>query len=113
VTTDDEKIVAVLHDVVEDTTVNLDVLRAHGFGPHIISAVDAIMKRPGESLAESMARVNAPPASIVKQADISHNADSERRKGLPDEARERLTAKYAESAQLLGTTLPGILAQHR
>ena len=47
VSTDDEKIVAVLHDVVEDTAVTLDDLRTLGFEDHVIRAVDAITKRKG------------------------------------------------------------------
>jgi len=110
---DDAKIVAMLHDVVEDTPVTLDDLALRGFGPHIVQAVDAITKRPQEPLADSMARVRANPlALIVKLADISHNADPKRQKGLSAEARKRLTTKYEESARLLGTTLSLVLAQH-
>ncbi|MDJ0376434.1 phosphohydrolase [Cryobacterium sp. PH31-L1] len=113
VTTDDEKIVAALHDVVEDTAVTLDYLRALGFSEHIVRAVGAITKKQGEPLAESMARVAADPlALIVKRADISHNADPLRQAGLSDEARARLTEKYERSAGYLGTTLEEILAQH-
>lgn len=111
--TDDEKIVAALHDVVEDTAVTLDYLRTLGFEEHVVTAVDAINKRPGEPLAESMARVAASPlALIVKRADISHNADPVRQAGLSDAARARLTEKYETSSRLLGTTLEDILAEH-
>jgi ADP-ribosylglycohydrolase len=106
----DEKIVAVLHDVVEDTDVTLDDLRAQGFAEHIVRAVDAVTKRKGEPLAESMARVAADPlAMTVKFADLAHNANPERQAELPPETRARLTAKYQESARLLGTTLGEIL----
>ena len=114
VSTDDEKVVAVLHDVVEDTAVTLDYLRTLGFEEHIVRAVDAVTKRPGEPLAESMARVVADPlALIVKRADISHNADPVRQAGLSDEARARLTEKYERSAGFLGTTLHEILEKFR
>lgn len=113
VSTDDEKIVAALHDVVEDTAVTLDYLRTLGFEEHIVEAVNAITKRTGEPLAESMARVAANPlALIVKRADISHNADPVRQAGLSNEARARLTEKYEKSAAFLGTTLEQILAEH-
>jgi len=111
---DDEKIVAVLHDVVEDTEVTLDDLRDQGFAEHVVRAVDAVTKRAGEPLAESMGRVAADPlALVVKRADISHNANPARQAGLPLETRARLTAKYEESARLLGTTLAEILGAHR
>ena len=112
VTTDDEKIVAALHDVVEDTAVTLDYLRTLGFADHVVAAVDAITKRKGEPLAESMARVASDPlALIVKRADISHNADPVRQEGLSDEARVRLTVRYQKSATYLGTTLAEILRE--
>ena len=108
----DAKIVAVLHDVVEDTLVTLDDLRQRGFADEIVNAVDAVTKVKGESLADSMARVKANPlALIVKRADISHNADPERQTLLTDELREKLAIKYTESARLLGTTLENILTQ--
>jgi len=105
-----EKIVAVLHDVVEDTPVTLDDLRAQGFAEPLVRAVDALTKRPGEPLAESMARVAADPlALVVKHADLAHNANPARQAALPAETSERLTAKYEESARLLGTTLAAVL----
>ena len=108
----DAKIVAVLHDVVEDTDVTLDDLHVLSFSEEIVAAVDAATKVKGESLDESMARVKASPlALIVKRADISHNADPERQTGLSDESRVRLTEKYERSARLLGTTLRAILRE--
>lgn len=105
-----EKTVAVLHDVVEDTPVTLDDLRAQGFAETLVQAVDALTKRPGEPLAESMARVAADPlAVVVKHADLAHNANPARQAALPAEMSERLTAKYEESARLLGTTLAAVL----
>ncbi|TFD88538.1 bifunctional (p)ppGpp synthetase/guanosine-3',5'-bis(diphosphate) 3'-pyrophosphohydrolase [Cryobacterium lactosi] len=105
-----EKIVAVLHDVVEDTSVTLDDLRAQGYAEPLVRAVDALTKRAGESLADSMARVAADPlALIVKHADLAHNANPARQAALPAETSERLTAKYEESARLLGTTLAAVL----
>ena len=113
VTTPEEKTVAVLHDVVEDTAVTLAQLRGLLFSPEIVEAVDALTKREGEPLAKSMARVlTSSLALVVKRADISHNVDPARQAKLATEDRERLTAKYEESARLLGTTLQEILAAH-
>lgn len=112
VQTRDEKTVAVLHDVVEDSAVTLDDLRAAGFAEPLVRAVDALTKRPGEPLTESMARVVVDPlALIVKHADLAHNANPARQAALPPETSVRLVAKYEESARLLGTTLTEILAR--
>ncbi|MBX0301101.1 hypothetical protein K2F54_14090 [Cryobacterium sp. 1639] len=112
VTGEDAKIVAVLHDVVEDTPVTLDHLRTLGFAEPVVRAVDAVTKRPGESLAESMARVAADPlALVVKLADLAHNANPKRQAGLPEDVRARLKVKYEESAAALGTSLEAIFAK--
>lgn len=47
--TDDEKVVALLHDVVEDTPTTLDDLRKEGFPEYIVEAVDAVTRhKPAE-----------------------------------------------------------------
>ena len=59
VTSEHERIAAVLHDVVEDTDVSLDRLIAEGFPSEVISAVEALTKRPGESRMDSAHRAAA------------------------------------------------------
>ena len=71
-----EKMAAVLHDVVEDTSVSLDDLRKEGFHPDVIVAIDALTKRPGESRIEAASRAAANPiARVVKLADVTDNMD--------------------------------------
>lgn len=103
----DEKIVAALHDVVEDCDVTLDDLRAEGYSEEIVAAVDALSKREGESLEESMARVivNA-LAKTVKYADVADNSNPERTAKLDPDTRERLAEKYARTLALLDTGAP-------
>lgn len=70
----DGRIVAVLHDAVEDTDCTLDYLRAMGFEEHIIDAIDAITWRDGEPLEEYLIRVKANAiAKRVKIEDATHN----------------------------------------
>lgn len=109
----DEQVVGWLHDVVEDTDITLAELRVMGFTAEQVLAVDAMTKRRGEPLTDSMARVMADPiAPRVKRADVSHNADPARLAQVSDEAtRARLRAKYERTAGLLGTTLDDILAE--
>lgn len=98
----DEKIVAALHDVVEDCDVTLDDLRSEGYSEAIVAAVDALSKREGESLEESMARVVANPlATTVKYADVADNSNPARTAKLDSDTRERLAAKYARTIELL------------
>ena len=76
---EDAKIVALLHDVVEDTDITLDDLKAEGFPEHILKAIDAITRRPCEMVHEYIARVKANSlACEVKKADLTHNMDISR-----------------------------------
>ena len=71
-----EKMVAVLHDTVEDTTVTLVDLRDAGFPPEVLDAVEALTKRKGESRLEAALRATKNSISlIVKLADVTDNMD--------------------------------------
>ena len=50
--TDDEKVVALLHDVVEDTPTTLDDLRKEGFPEYIVEAVDAVTEKMRKRILE-------------------------------------------------------------
>jgi (p)ppGpp synthase/HD superfamily hydrolase len=77
VSTPIERIVALLHDVVEDTDVTIDDLEP--FGKEVVAAVDAITKRSGEKLEDYLSRVKANAvARAVKIADLTHNSDLSR-----------------------------------
>ncbi len=73
------QIVAVLHDVVEDTSLTLDDLRAAGFAPAIIDAIDCVSRRSTETYADFIDRL-APNALArqVKLADLEDNMDLRR-----------------------------------
>jgi (p)ppGpp synthase/HD superfamily hydrolase len=74
----DERMVAVLHDVVEDTDVTLDDLRQAGYPDHIVDAVDALSKRKdvNEPYSQYIRRVKENPlATKVKIADLGDNAN--------------------------------------
>ena len=74
---EDAQIVAVLHDVVEDTAVTLDDLRAIGFAPHIVAAVEHLTRREGESYEAFIERIRPHPlARKVKLADLRDNLNA-------------------------------------
>ena len=76
----DEMIVAVLHDVVEDSPDwTPEKLAAEGFSPEIVDAIDAITKRPGETRIDAAKRlvINS-LARAVKLADNAENMDLSR-----------------------------------
>lgn len=77
-TTVEHLVVAVLHDVVEDTHYTLDYLKEAGFPTDIIKALDAITHPKQEPYDQYIDRVmNNPIARVVKRADISSNMDDE------------------------------------
>lgn len=84
------RIVAVLHDVVEDSEISLDDLAAEGFSPEVIAALDSVSRRPGEPYMSFIARAGKNPIGrIVKLADLKDNCDMSRIKNpsLSDWAR--------------------------
>lgn len=100
----EERIVAVLHDVVEDTDVTLDILRSSGFSPAVIDAVEALTKRPGEGRLEAAARAARNKiARVVKLADNAENMDLSRIPAPTEKDRARLEEYKAVRALLLAT----------
>ena len=97
VDTEDAQIVALLHDVVEDTDVTLATVE-DTFGLTISAAVDAITKRKGEANTAYLDRVSANSlARDVKLSDLADNSDPVRLSLLDDATRARLTEKYARA----------------
>lgn len=75
VETDEEKAVALLHDVLEDTKVKEKELRAL-FGDKITDAVVLLTKKGTDNYFEYVERIKENPlASKVKLADLKHNSD--------------------------------------
>lgn len=94
VRTETDKIVAILHDVVEDTDWTFDDLRKEGFPPEILDALDCVTKREGEPYEEFVKRsASNPIARRVKLADLEDNMDVRRMLATTDKDLARL-AKY-------------------
>ncbi len=101
VRTNEERIVAVLHDVVEDTAVTLEQLRTAGFPPLVLQAIEALTKRSGEEYMDFVARAGRDPISrTVKMADLLDNSDMSRLPNPTDKDLERLE-KYRKAMELL------------
>ncbi len=70
----DAQIVAVLHDVVEDTAVTLDDLRAAGFGETVLAAVACVTHRKDQPYADYVIGCkDNPVARQVKLGDLADN----------------------------------------
>lgn len=75
-TTEETRIAAVLHDVLEDTEVTPDELREAGFLEKIIAAVLALTRQEEESYVDFIKRTKRDPvARIVKLGDLEDNCD--------------------------------------
>lgn len=73
------QIAAVLHDVVEDSSVTLEQLAQQGFAPEVLQAIHALTKLPGETRLQAAQRAAADPvAREVKLADNAENMDLSR-----------------------------------
>lgn len=99
--TDDKRIVAVLHDIVEDTPVTLDDLRSGGYPEHIVEAIDALTRREGEFYMDFIVRTHKNNlAKKVKMLDIVDNMDLSRIPN-PTEADHSRMERYNKALRVL------------
>jgi (p)ppGpp synthase/HD superfamily hydrolase len=96
------RIVAILHDVLEDTTVTSSELRQAGYGEETIEAIEALSKRDGETYEELIGRAAANPvARRVKLADLADNMDRRRLKQTGERDEKRLERYEAARRRLI------------
>lgn len=90
-------IVAVLHDIVEDTDISLEMLMEMGYSMTIVDAVDALTKSSDVSYATYIKGVKKNKiACAIKLRDLEHNSKITRLKGVTMRDVERMR-KYNES----------------
>jgi (p)ppGpp synthase/HD superfamily hydrolase len=77
--TEEEKIVAMLHDVVEDTDWTFEDLVGEGFSEHVIEALRLLTHTDGSPYEEYIERLSSNTlAKAVKKADLTDNMDLKR-----------------------------------
>ena len=97
-----EQIVAVLHDVVEDSAWTLEQLAAEGFPPETIAALDCLTRRSDETYDEFIERVLTNPlATQVKRYDLEDNMTLTRMANLRDRDVERLQRYHKAYQRIL------------
>ena len=99
----DEKttIVALLHDVVEDTSYTLQDLRAIGFNQEVLDAIALMTHDKNMPYMEYVAKIRENPiARAVKLADLRHNSDLTRMDEITETELKRVE-KYKAAMQLL------------
>ena len=101
VNTEEEKIVAVLHDVVEDSACTLSELESKGFSREVVDAVDALTRRSDEDYQCFIERVSLNPlARKVKIQDIRDNLDVTRLSSISSKDTARIQ-KYHQALKVL------------
>lgn len=100
---DDEELqcIAVLHDIVEDTVIELSHLSDYGFSERITNGVFALTKQKDENYDDYIDRVMQNPDAVkVKMCDLRYNMDIRRLKSVTDKDMKRIE-KYAKAYQKL------------
>lgn len=97
----ESKIAALLHDVVEDSSIDLDYLRLKEIPERVVNAIDSLTRRKNESYKDYITRISLDPIAIeVKIADLEDNMDIFRLDRLTDADMTRLS-KYHYSHKYL------------
>ena len=99
----DEKIVAALHDTVEDTEWTFELLSKEGFPENVISALRCVTKLSEDEVYDDfIARVkNNPLAVSVKINDLSDNMDIRRLSEITDKDIKRLKKYHKAYCELI------------
>lgn len=99
--TDAERIVAILHDVVEDSDISIEVLKTLGFSNEIINAINCLSKRSNEDYSDFIQRIlENPLATKIKIEDIKDNLDITHLKEITEKDLNRIK-KYHDALNLL------------
>jgi (p)ppGpp synthase/HD superfamily hydrolase len=102
-TTEEATIVALLHDVVEDTKYTLADIAALGFGDSVIEALALLTHDKSVSYNDYIAEIKSNDiAKQVKLADLAHNADLTRLNVITEKDIAR-REKYLSSICTLST----------
>ncbi len=100
--TDEETtIVALLHDVVEDSDRTIDDLRKMGFDESVLAAIALMTHDPAVPYMEYVEKIKTNPvARAVKLADLRHNSDMSRLDAVTPWDEDR-TRKYMQAIEIL------------
>lgn len=107
-----EKMAALLHDVLEDTDMTAEELLRLCVAPEVVTAVEALTKREGESYEDFVRRAATNPiARAVKLADLADNSDEKRLALLDPEEAAWFRQKYANARRVIISVSNGPAAE--
>ena len=94
-------VVALLHDVIEDTRYTLKKLKKLGFSDEALDALVLLTHNKAVDYMDYVAKIKENPiAKAVKLADLKHNSDTSRLDVVDEKALER-RKKYQEAIAFL------------
>jgi (p)ppGpp synthase/HD superfamily hydrolase len=98
---ENERIVALLHDVVEKSGWTFEDLEREGFAADVICAVEGLTRREGEPYLEYILRARATAlAREVKRADLQDHMDAILARGPTQDSSERME-RYRQAMRCL------------
>lgn len=99
---EEAQVVSVLHDVVEDSHITLEDLRALGISEAAVEAIDCLSRRPAEAYDDFISRLRSNAlARRVKIADIKDNLDLTRLPSITEKDLQRVAKYHRALARLL------------
>ena len=102
-TSEDACVVALLHDVVEDTDISFDDLEREGFTKTQLDAIKLLTHDENVPYLDYVKKIKENPiAREVKISDITHNSDNTRLKDITEKDIKR-NEKYAKALEILLT----------
>ena len=104
----EEKVVGLLHDVIEDTYFDDKLLLAFKFSKNIVDAVSLLTRNKEVSYddyIDSIIQSNNLLAIKVKKVDMMHNMNKERLAALDENIRKKLEKKYIKNYQKINNIL--------
>ena len=94
---DDAKLIGLLHDTLEDTSMTREELLELGFSEHVVSSIEVLTRKPKEDYPDYINRIiasNNVDALNVKLADLNHNMDISRIKNPTFKDFDRIEKRY-------------------
>ena len=92
-----------LHDVIEDTDITIEMLAAEGFPDSVLTALQLLTHDEQVPYLTYVGEIKTNPiASVLKIADLKHNSDLTRLDRIDEKALARVE-KYKKAIELLST----------
>lgn len=105
--TEEEVVVALLHDVVEDSEYTIEWLSNIGFSKSVTDAITLLTHKKGVPYMDYIASIKSNPiAKAVKLADLRHNSDLSRLYHIDEHVLKRVE-KYKKAIELLEENIDG------